>query len=155
MTEGAPASQSQRWHRDTGNKKYVKMFIYLNNVDKGAGPFVFVKKSQPGGKWYKLFPQLNPYSEKSGRVEDSALENAVPKEDILECTGKAGTLVFADTVGLHKGSYSTTASRFASIITYFSEHSMEVGKRDRLVYPQGFEESITDCSEAVKFTTLV
>lgn len=151
VKKGAAASQSQQWHRDPGNKKFVKVFIYINDVDEGAGPFIYLKKSQPGGKWYKIFPQLNPYSEKSGRISDEDIRSHSNEEDIVHCIGKAGTVVFADTVGFHKGSYSVTDSRFASIITYISENASDPKKRMHLRYPDEFEKSITQKCEAVKF----
>jgi len=100
---------SQRWHRDPDDKKICKVFLYLNDVDsETTGPFMYVKGSQLGGKWRHLFPQRPPV----GRYPDpGAVEKAVSKEDIQVCLGKAGTMVFCDTSGLHRGGYSTEKTR--------------------------------------------
>lgn len=149
---GTPARQSQRWHRDIGNKKYFKAFLYLNDIEKEDGPFIYVKGSQPGGKWDMTFPSINPYSTKSGRVDDTELEQAIPSSDIVHCTGRAGTLVFADTTGLHKGGYSTRNTRFASITTYYSWHSLELRKyRDRLRYSENFDNDIKELIPQAQF----
>lgn len=37
-TDG-PDQFSQRWHRDPDDKKQVKTFLYLRDVDEGTGPF--------------------------------------------------------------------------------------------------------------------
>ncbi len=105
---------SQRWHRDPDDKKIMKVFIYLSDVhDEGAGPFMYVRGSQLGGRWRNLFPQRPPV----GRYPDpGAVEKMVPVEDRMICLGKAGTVIFCDTSGLHRGGYSTNKTRtmFAS-----------------------------------------
>ncbi len=109
VPKGSPELLSQRWHRDPDDKKICKMFIYLNDVaDAGGGPFMYVAGSQLGGKWRGLFPQRPPV----GRYpEPGTVEAAVPASDRLMCTGRAGTIIFCDTSGLHRGGYSTERSR--------------------------------------------
>ena len=34
---------SQRWHRDPEEQHVVKVFLYLSDVDEGAGPFQYLK----------------------------------------------------------------------------------------------------------------
>lgn len=115
---GTPEYLSQRWHRDPEDKKFLRMFVYLNDVfDVGTGPFMYVKGSHYGGRWRDIFPQIPP----AGRYPpNGAVERVVSPEDILVCLAKAGTLVFADTSGLHRGGYSTEKERFTSGSTFFS-----------------------------------
>ena len=56
MPEGVRAQSSQRWHRDEEDIKLVKVFLYLNDVDKETGPFTYLAGSQPGGRWAKIAP---------------------------------------------------------------------------------------------------
>jgi hypothetical protein len=143
VTPGTPPIQSQQWHRDIGNKKYPKVFIYFNDIEEEDGPFIYLKGSQPGGPWNKLFPQINPYAPMRGRVSDADIAAAVPKDAILHCMGKTGTIIFADTTGLHKGGYSIRNPRFASIMTFYSKASLERWKyRNRFQYPRDFEEQL-------------
>jgi len=100
VPEGAEAQQSQRWHRDPEDRKMCKVFIYLNDVDEGAGPFVYVPGSQRGGKYGTLFPQRPP---RGVYPEAGEVEKKIPAEEMKPFTGKAGTVIFADTSGIHKG----------------------------------------------------
>ncbi len=96
VASGTEPRQSQCWHRDPGDKKIIKMFVYLNNVDETAGPFIYVLKSQYGGKWRHLFPQRLP----NGVYPNAKkLETQIPNTEIKVCTAKAGTVIFADTTG--------------------------------------------------------
>jgi hypothetical protein len=88
--------RSQNWHRDPGDKKMCKFFLYLNDVEEESGPFVYVPKSQYGGKWRRIFPQRPP---RGYYPPPDEVEKMIPKSDIKVCTGKAGTIIFADTTG--------------------------------------------------------
>ena len=83
---------SQRWHRDAGLKKIIKVFIYLNDVDEDSGPFKYVSSSHQIGSLRKLFPQKqfgrHGYYPLEGYVEKNVSEN-----DIKCCTGRAGTVI--------------------------------------------------------------
>lgn len=119
----APAQFSQRWHRDSEDKKMLKVFMYCTDVDdSGAGPFRYVRASHGGGTWGALFPQHPPVG---SYPPDGGVEKSVPESDILTCFGKAGTIIFCDTSGLHKGGFSTAKERImytAGFITSASFH---------------------------------
>ena len=111
---------SQRWHRDPEDKKIVKVFMYLNDVDGGAGPFTYIKGSQYGGKWRHLFPQRPP----AGSYPPAGgVEKVISESDIKICTAPAGTIIFCDTSGLHKGGFSTEKSRLMSMSCFVSSAS--------------------------------
>ena len=118
---GSPSYLSQRWHRDPDDKKLVKAFLYLSDVlDEGAGPFMYVKYSHFGGRWRNLYPQRPPV----GRYPPSgAVEAAVSGDDIRVCLGRAGTLIFCDTSGLHRGGYSTSSRRLMFVAGFVSAAS--------------------------------
>ena len=116
----SPAYLSQRWHRDPEDKKLVKIFLYLNDVDEGTGPFTYVKGSQYGGRWRRAFPQRPPAG---SYPPDGAVEKIVPAADVVRCTGRAGTMIFCDTSGLHKGGFSTEKSRLMSMASFVSAAS--------------------------------
>jgi hypothetical protein len=105
----ADAKFSQRWHRDPEDKRLLKIFIYLSDVEEeGAGPFMYVRGSNEGGKYRNLFPQQFP---QGSYPDTAALESAVNPADMVKCFGKAGTVIFCDTSGLHRGGFSTTKER--------------------------------------------
>ncbi len=120
---GSSPRLSQRWHRDPDDKKILKIFMYLSDVDgAGAGPFVYVQGSQAcGGRWRHIFPQQPPAG---SYPQDGAVEKIVPARDIRPCLGRAGTLVFCDTSGLHKGGYSTTKTRLMFAVGFVSRASL-------------------------------
>ena len=111
VAAGEEPRQSQRWHRDPEDRKMCKVFIYLTDVDASSGPFTYIRGSMASGPLGHLFRQRPPlgYYPPEGEVERS-----IPQERIMECTGRAGTVIFADTSGLHKGGYATEKRRILS-----------------------------------------
>lgn len=110
---------SQRWHRDPEDKKMVKMFIYMNDVlEPSVGPFTYVKGSHMGGKYRSFYPQKPPAG---CYPPDGEIEKHVAPSDILPCLGKAGTVIFCDTSGFHKGGLSTSARRLMYAATFASQ----------------------------------
>lgn len=125
VSENSDAQGSQRWHRDPslGDERMVKVFLYLNDVtDIGTGPFMYVKGSGRTGRWGNMWRPSQP----NGMYPpDGAVEASDCKADITPCFGRAGTLVFCDTTGLHKGGYSTTKERLMATLFYVSPGSLQ------------------------------
>ena len=119
---GEVPSDSQRWHRDPGFYKICKVFLYLNDVDKETGPFTYLAGSQPGGRWGRAAPHRffgkGSYYPPDGKVESEIKKIGVPSEDLKICTGEAGTVIFCDTMGLHKGGYATKKERVMTTAFY-------------------------------------
>lgn len=148
VSEGEGAVQSQRWHRDPEDKKMCKMFIYLNDVDEETGPFFYVKGSQYGGKWRDFYPQSPPHGVYPPEV---AVENTIPQNEIFTATGRAGTIIFCDTSGLHRGGYATKKERImftAGFITKASRWKAQYKK------PPDFKEKLEKLSPLAKFSLL-
>jgi len=118
ILEDTEPVQSQRWHRDPEDKRICKIFIYLTDVGDEAGPFMYATGSHYGGKRGNLFPAKLP---KGCYPPIGAVEKTVPKDEIRVCTGKAGTIVFADTRGLHKGGYAKSKKRLMFTAGYASK----------------------------------
>lgn len=146
MPAGEHASGSQRWHRDPGEKRIVKMFVYVNDVDENTGPFMAVRFSHEGGKWRNLFP---PRADDGWYPPDGGVENSPAKNDILTCTGRAGSLVFCDTTTLHKGGFATKKERWMATLSYAAKNSFSHPVKYRR--PENFEEKIKDFSEMQRF----
>lgn len=133
MLRGMREYASQQWHRDPDDQQLVKVFLYLNDVDENAGPFYYLKYSQRGGKWRHLFPQHPP---RGNAKINSDIDSFIPKEDVIQCTGKTGTIIFCDTSGLHKGGYASSGKRFMYTGAYLSNASPWP---IRYSYPKGFD----------------
>ena len=127
---------SQRWHRDLEDKKLCKIFLYLNDVDEEAGPFTYIAYSKYGTKWGNMFPQHPPKGSYPPRGE---LEKTIPAEDIVKMTGHAGTLIFCDTSGLHRGGYAFSKERIMLTAGYRTRASATENQiiKDRIVLNNG------------------
>lgn len=118
---------SQVWHRDPEEEHVVKVFLYVDEVDEGRGPFEYVRSSAPGGRYGHLWP----WKEGEGiRPPDDGIESEVAPEDRLLCTGPAGTMILCDTSGFHRGGFARTAPRISAVWTFVSPES-EPGQEHR------------------------
>ncbi|MDP3772332.1 MAG: phytanoyl-CoA dioxygenase family protein [bacterium] len=117
VLEGSEAVQSQRWHGDPEDRKMCKVFLYLTDVDEGSGPFTYVRGSQSGGRWRHLFREQSP---RGIMPPERPIKEIVPSTDIMTCTGKAGTIIFCDTSGYHRGGYATKKERIMLTMGYCS-----------------------------------
>jgi hypothetical protein len=142
--EAAERISSQRWHRDYNDKHLLKVFLYLVDVDESMGPFQFVAGSQPGGPYEDAWgwqPLGQNYP-----TEDE-LEARIPASAVQTFTGPAGTLLFCNTAGFHRGGFSTTKPRVLATATYSSPASLAaltvrsysyIGAADALDEPSRF-----------------
>lgn len=110
MPVGADAKpeRSQQWHRDPEDKKMCKVFLYLSDVNETAGPFTYIRESQYGGRWRRKFPPRFP---RGYYPPVGAVEKTIPNQYFKVCTARAGTIIFCDTSGLHRGGYATKKTR--------------------------------------------
>jgi hypothetical protein len=112
---------SQLWHRDFDDKHLLKAFLYLRDVDEGAGPFEYVPESQPGGRFEGVSP-WRPMG--NGRVPEDEVARAVPTEQIRTFVASRGTIIFCNTSGLHRGGFATERPRILATATYCSPASL-------------------------------
>ncbi|MBW4675111.1 MAG: phytanoyl-CoA dioxygenase [Desmonostoc geniculatum HA4340-LM1] len=97
------------WHSDAEDRRIIKIFIYLNDVEQKTGPFEYIPRSlAPLFSWkyiqlyYKLF--------KSGYmgIDDEQVKPVIPKSAWKSCPGPAGTVIIVDTKNaLHHGTVRT------------------------------------------------
>jgi hypothetical protein len=112
---------SQRWHRDYNDKHLLKVFLYLVDVDENMGPFQYVAGSQPGGQYADAWG-WQPLGQNYPTEEE--LETRIPDAAAKTFTGPAGTLLFCNTAGFHRGGFSTTKPRVLATATYSSPASL-------------------------------
>jgi hypothetical protein len=113
---------SQRWHRDPWDNHIVKVFTYFSDVDEEAGPFEYLRGSPAGGRNANLWPwEGDEVFEAHGLYPpQDEFESRAPAEDVLTATGPAGTMVFADTSGFHRGGWTRSKPRILSYCSYVS-----------------------------------
>ncbi|MCZ7589025.1 MAG: phytanoyl-CoA dioxygenase family protein [Gaiella sp.] len=112
---------SQRWHRDYNDKHLLKIFLYLVDVDENMGPFQYVAGSQPGGPYADAWA-WRPLGQNYPTEEE--LESRIPAEAVRTFTGPAGSFLFCNTAGFHRGGFSTTKPRVLATATYSSPASL-------------------------------
>ncbi|MBN1377687.1 MAG: hypothetical protein JXA04_00470 [Gammaproteobacteria bacterium] len=86
------AQQAEWFHRDVDDWRFLKLFIYLTDVDDKSGPHIYVTHSAASDKLTKI-----------RRFEDDEVISAFGEKNILHLTGSAGEGFFEDTYGIHKG----------------------------------------------------
>ena len=97
------------WHKDSEDRKMVKIIIYLNDVDEEQGPFEYLPlhlTSFPNSNAY----QINKKLKQSGYLglNDEQVEEIIPKSAWKSCPGPAGTVVITDPrTALHHGTLRT------------------------------------------------
>ncbi len=140
LEPGESKGRSQLWHRDSHDVRVCKVFVYLNDVDETGGPFCYVRKSQKGARWWSLYPQHRP----SGNYPAlEGVEERLPAADTRTYVGKAGTILFCDTIGIHKGGYATTGTRKMLTCSFFS--SAHTSSRRHYTLPKnvdGFRDAL-------------
>jgi hypothetical protein len=123
--DAAERMGSQRWHRDPEEPHVVKLFVYFTHVDEEAGPLQYVRSSAEGGRYGDLWPRGT-----KSHPPEGELEAAVDPDDILTVAVPAGTAVFCDTGGFHRGGYARTSPRALAVATYLRPNWwMKPGKK--------------------------
>lgn len=115
------ARQSQLWHRDREDFKILKVFVYLSNVDDGAGPLTYAKGTQLS-RGMKREPK-HLIEDGVKRSTDEQMAAVAPRETWFQATGGKGTIVFADTSGYHKGGLARTHDRLMYVCMFTSPAS--------------------------------
>jgi len=100
---------AQLYHHDMHRLAFVKLFMYLTDVDEGCGPHAMIPGThlqRPDVLWA------------DGRHTDEKVANAGILDKEVRITGKAGTLFLVDTRALHKGVHPETKSRLMAQVQY-------------------------------------
>jgi len=107
------------WHRDSFTNQF-KAIVYLNDVDASGGPFQFVRGSHRLGAMIQD-RRVAGMSVSQSRVDDSQIAKLVAQQPdrLLTLTGKAGTVILADTTGLHRGMPIVAGTRYALTNYYY------------------------------------
>jgi hypothetical protein len=88
------SASSQLFHSDRDHLQFVKFFVYLTDVTTETGPHVYVRGS------HRRRPEA---LRRDIRFGDHEIAEYYPASDIVEIVGPRGTIIAADTSGLHKG----------------------------------------------------
>ena len=114
---------AQYYHYDCDYRKFLKIFIYLNDVDIDSGPHVYVEKTHKK----KFFKHIL-----AERINDDEINKIYGLSNQKVFTKQEGSIVIEDTFGLHKGIVPKSKSRYALILEYGSGKS--ILKNDQYFY---------------------
>lgn len=103
----AEATDVQRFHRDPDDWRFVKLFIYLTDVDANSGPHVYVQGShrtnvERRARSYNLDEICQTYGAQAP----------------MTVTGPRGTAFMADTAGIHMGHPPSDRPRLMLVAQY-------------------------------------
>lgn len=109
------AVQTQLWHRDADDVVNLKLFLYLTDVTRPAGPLTYAPRTHPlGGR------RGTPEHDADHRSTDEQMAQVVPPGEWRVLEGPPGTIVFADTRGYHKQLKPTGDERIKLVAQYVS-----------------------------------
>ncbi|HTY66213.1 MAG TPA: hypothetical protein VMH36_06160 [Alphaproteobacteria bacterium] len=113
----------QTYHRDMDDFRFCTLFVFLTDLAPGDGAHYFVRGSHRIDLVERQLRQANPQADcaaelerlfaKVAAVDDATLAALHPQIETV--AGPAGTAVFEDTYGLHKGDVPKTKRLLAWI----------------------------------------
>jgi hypothetical protein len=121
LTTKTAARESQLWHRDREDHLILKVFVYLSDVDEGAGPFTYAAGTHRKGRLRR-----EPAHHLEGhvrRTSDEQMAEVLPPEHWIKGVGSKGTIIFADTRGFHKGGLARDHDRLMYVCMFTSQAS--------------------------------
>lgn len=111
------------WHRDSPYRHQFKVIIYLTDAGESEGPFEFIPNSHStrsltkSARWLRKPMSSDRYA--NAEIERLIEEGVVDRPATI--IGPAGTIVYADTRGLHRGRPLHSGHRRA--ITFYIYHN--------------------------------
>jgi hypothetical protein len=103
----ASGRESQLFHRDADDLRFLKLFVYLTDVDARRGPHVYVSGS----------PSVDRCTSRR-RYSDEEVEEAFGKEAVTFLCGRAGQGFLVNTAGVHKGLVPEVGRRLVFMAEY-------------------------------------
>lgn len=131
LPTGHVAVASQLWHRDQPDDHFIlKLFVYLEDVGPGSGPFSYLVGTHGKGdrRWRPPGVRHDGYNHRAGDLDMDQSETADRRRVF---TGPAGTVVLADTIGWHKGGQATEHPRLLFHALYSSPAARPVRRLGR------------------------
>jgi hypothetical protein len=129
IPKDGPDLYSQNWHRDSEDKKLVKMFVWVRDVDMDSGPFHYIPGSHIEGSFDGFYP-LKRLTSQYPPVEK--VEEKFSQDQKKTFTGRAGTIVLANTAGIHKGGAPTKHLRLLFTALFSTNAGWNYGDRFRI-----------------------
>lgn len=111
--EEADSMAAQLFHVDMDRLRWLKVFIYLTDVEEGDGPHTFIARTHRTGGIPWSLRQKGPV-----RWSDEEVLRHYGREREISLTGRRGTIILEDTRGLHKGALVRPGSRDRLVLQF-------------------------------------
>lgn len=92
LAHGEGAKEAELYHRDVDDYRFVKLFVYLTDVDDESGPHAFVRGTHNIDKMTGI-----------RRLSEDEVAREFGRENMLSFSGAAGTAFLENTYGIHRG----------------------------------------------------
>jgi hypothetical protein len=112
------------YHCDENSYKFLKVFIYLNDVNLEGGPFTYALGSHKN----KTLLYQSKY-----HYTDTEINNAYSKDKIFYATANLGDVIIGNTRGFHKGTKVKNTER-TMITLNFGMHPDDFNFNNKLNY---------------------
>ena len=119
------------WHRDRADYRQTKAILYLTDVELNNGPFQYISGSHRSLSY--LSDQVRyGFKTEQKRFSNAEIEKMVENspEKLLTFTAKAGTVIFTNTRGIHRGVPITSDERYALTNYYWVDFPMHPGMKN-------------------------
>lgn len=111
------------WHRDSAHYSQTKSIVYLSSTTMENGPFEYITGSHTPRAfvtgWMKKLYHLNQY--RYSEEEIAKYKEACPDQKLEVYPAGEGTLILADTRGLHRGRPIEKGTRYAATNYFFMD----------------------------------
>lgn len=108
----------QGWHRDSCVEHQYKAILYLSDVNKNTGPFQYYRKSGNSAQMVEFESKAN------ADIDENRLDPYEDKFDfsqIDELCANEGSLIIANTRGIHRGKPMLSGNRYALTNYYWKQ----------------------------------
>jgi hypothetical protein len=109
------------WHTDLDDIRFLKLFVYLTDVNEASGPHMSIPGSQDLNLLHglsKATATFAPWYFSTLRKDDLVVSMFFHKLKRILFTGERGTAFLNDTRGLHRGVTPVAASRLVLQVLY-------------------------------------
>jgi hypothetical protein len=119
------AGRSQLFHMDAEDRRQLKCFLPLWDIDRDSGPFTIIPADRTRGIYADLV-QAGETSTRAHKISDEIMAKYAIAGDIVPLTGPVGAIMFADTSRCyHYGSRPAPKPRLLLALHFLSAFSIE------------------------------
>jgi hypothetical protein len=108
---------SRTWHRDSEDRRMIKIIIYLKDVSPTGGAFEYIPKAH-AMTWWRLGRKAS--------LTNQELAAKIPPQFWQRCPGPAGTVILVDVARLWHHGTVPEQERFSLFYTYTSRRPSKI-----------------------------